>query len=126
MNTLEASTDLDLIKSFLSGNQNSFATIVRKHQKKIFSTAMLVVRDKYAAEDILQETFMKFFKVLDAGKYEHRNKLLPFLLRISHNLAIDYVRRVSNAPIITTVNGKNIFDFLNIGEEFREFAFKVS
>jgi len=64
MNTLKASTDLDLIESFLSGNQNAFETIVRRHQKKIYSTAMLVVRDKYVAEDILQDTFLKFFKVL--------------------------------------------------------------
>jgi len=118
MNTLKASTDLDLIESFLSGNQNAFANIVRRHQQKVFSTAMLVVRDKYVAEDILQETFLKFFKALNEGKYQHQDKLLPFLLRISHNLAIDSVRRTSNSPVITTVEGKNIFDFLNIGEEF--------
>ena len=117
MNTLKASTDLDLIESFLSGNQNAFETIVRRHQKKIYSTAMLVVRDKYVAEDILQDTFLKFFKVLNEGRYQHLDKLLPFLLRISHNLAVDYIRRTSNAPIITTANGKNIFDFLNIGDE---------
>jgi RNA polymerase sigma factor (sigma-70 family) len=118
MNTLKASTDLDLIESFLSGNQNAFATLVRRHQQRIYSTAMLVVRDKYIADDILQETFLKFFKVLTEGKYQHRDKLLPFLLRISHNLAIDSVRRTRSSPVITTADGKNIFDFLNIGEEF--------
>jgi len=118
MNTLKASTDSDLIESFLSGNQNAFETIVRRHQSKIYSTAMLVVRDKYIAEDILQETFLKFFKSLNTGKYQEQNKLLPFLLRISHNLAIDHVRRLTDAPVITSANGKNIFDFLNIGEEF--------
>jgi len=118
MNTLKASADCDLIESFLSGNQKCFETIVRRHQSRVYSTAMLVVRDKYVAEDILQETFLKFFKVLMEGKYTHQDKLLPYLLRVSHNLAVDYLRKYSRTPVITSVNGKEIFNFLNIGEEF--------
>jgi len=117
MNTLRASTDLELLESFNSGNQKAFETLVRRHQKQIYTAALVVVRDRYVAEDILQETFIKFFKELRTGRYEERNKMQAYLVRISHNLAIDYVRKSAKIPLITNVYGKDIFDFLNIDAE---------
>jgi RNA polymerase sigma-70 factor (ECF subfamily) len=118
MNALNASTDSELIESFSSGNAKSFEVLVKRYQSRVFSTAMLVVRDRYIAEDILQDTFIKFYSVVQDGKYNHQNKTCAFLIRIAHNKAIDHVRRLSHGPVITNVDGKNIFDFLNIGAEF--------
>jgi len=117
MQTLQAVSDSFLIESFLSGNQKSFEQLVRRHQSRIFSTALLVVRDKYVAEDILQESFIRFFKVLQSGKYKEEGKLLPYLLRISHNLAIDYIRTSKKAPAITSADGEDVFRFLDLKVE---------
>lgn len=117
MQTLQAVSDSSLIESFLSGNQKSFELLVRRHQSRIYSTALLVVRDKYVAEDILQDCFVRFFKTLQAGKYKEDGRLLQYLLRISHNLAIDYVRRLKIVPTIRTEEGVDIFQFLDFEEE---------
>lgn len=117
MQTLQAVSDSSLIESFLSGNQKSFEQLVRRHQSRVYSTALLVVRDKYAAEDILQDCFIKFFHVLQAGKYQENGRLLPFLLRIAHNLAIDYIRRSKHVPIITSSDGEDVFRFIDIKTE---------
>jgi RNA polymerase sigma factor (sigma-70 family) len=117
MNALNASTDSQLIESLLTGNAKSFEVLVKRYQSKIYTTAMLVVRDRYVAEDILQDTFLRFYEAVMDGRYVHYDKTKAYLVRVSHNLAIDYVRRKTKAPIISNVDGKNIFDFLNIGKE---------
>ena len=125
MNTLSASTDLELIESFLSGHQKSFEILVKKYQSKVFTAAMILTRDKYIAEDILQETYIKFFKVLMEGKYEHREKVCSYLVTVAHNLSFDYLRKKAKAPTITSVNGTEIFNFLNISHEISFDSFDV-
>jgi RNA polymerase sigma-70 factor (ECF subfamily) len=83
----------------------------------VFTTAMVVVRDKDVAQDIVQDTFLKFFTAFRDGRYNEEGKLLPFLLRVSHNLAIDHIRQLSRLPKVTTSDGKDIFSFLNISQE---------
>jgi len=117
MNILHAVSDSQLLESFRSGSEKSFETLVRRHQSRIYSTAMLVVRDQDVAQDIVQDTFLKFFNVFKAGKYNEEGKLLPFLLRMAHNLAIDYLRKKSHFPKVTTSEGTDIFSFLNISED---------
>ena len=117
MNTLQAVSDSGLLDSFRSGNQKAFETIVRRHQARLQSTAMLLVRDPEAARDIVQDTFVKFYTVFSEGRYNEEGKLLPYLLRVTHNLGIDYLRAQKKMPRITTSDGKDIFEFLNIRNE---------
>jgi RNA polymerase sigma factor (sigma-70 family) len=117
MNTLHAVSDSQLLESFRTGSEKAFEALVKRHQARVYSTALLVVRDKDVAQDIAQDTFLKFFTVLQSGKYNDEGKLLPFLLRVSHNLAIDHLRRESKLPKVTTSDGKDIFSFLNIRED---------
>lgn len=117
MQTLQAVSDSSLIESFLSGNQKAFEQLVRRHQSRVYSTALLVVRDKYVAEDILQDSFIRFFNVLQSGKYREDGRFLPYILRISHNLAIDYIRNSKRVPTITSSDGEDVFRFLDFKTE---------
>lgn len=114
MQALRAVSDSQLIDSFLSGDQKSFEALVRKYQGRVYSAALLVVKDKYVAEDILQDSFIRFFKKLQAGEYKEIGKLLPYLLRVANNLAIDHVRRAKLLPRITTSDGTDVFLLLNV------------
>lgn len=117
MDTLQAVSDSQLLESFRSGSEKAFETLVRRHQSRIYSAAQLIVRDQDVAHDIVQDTFLKFFRVFQEGRYADDGKLLPFLLRVAHNLAIDHYRKKSRLPMVTTSDGKDIFSFLNIGQE---------
>jgi len=117
MNTLHAVSDSQLLESFRSGSEKSFESLVRRHQARVYSAAMLVVRDQDVAQDIVQDTFLKFFTVLQEGRYNDEGKLLPYLLRVAHNLSIDHLRKLSRLPKVTTSDGKDIFNFLNIKQE---------
>jgi RNA polymerase sigma-70 factor (ECF subfamily) len=105
------------LESFSSGNEKAFETLVRRHQSRIYSTAMIIVRDSDIASDIVQDTFLKFLTVFRENRYNDQGKLLPYLLRLAHNLAIDHMRELKRRPKITTSDGKDIFSFLNIPQE---------
>lgn len=114
MKTLQAVSDSELLESFRQGNEKAFEMLVRRHQSRVYSTAMVVVRDSDVAQDIVQDTFLKFFQVFKEGRYNEEGKLLPYLLRVAHNLAIDHIRAQTKMPKITTSDGKDVFSFLNI------------
>jgi RNA polymerase sigma-70 factor (ECF subfamily) len=65
----------------------------------------------------VQDTFLKFLTVFRENRYNDQGKLLPYLLRLAHNLAIDHMRELKRRPKITTSDGKDIFSFLNIPQE---------
>ena len=117
MTTLHAVSDSGLLDSFRSGNQRAFETLVRRHQARVYATAMLLVRDPEIARDIVQDTFVKFYTVYSEGRYNEEGKLLPYLLRVAHNLGIDHLRSLKKMPKVTTSDGKDIFTFLNIRNE---------
>ena len=117
MHNLKAESDSFLIESFVSGDQKAIAVLVKRYQSKVYTAANLVVKDRYVAEDILQDTFCKFIIAVREEKYKHLDKLGGYLVRVAHNLAIDYIRRKNIAPTITNYDGEDIFQFLNIRED---------
>ena len=117
MNTLQAVTDSGLLDMFRAGNQKAFETIVRRHQARLHASAMLLVRDPEVSRDIVQDTFIKFYTVFTEGRYNEEGKLLPYLLRVTHNLGIDHLRSQKKMPKITNQEGKDIFSVLNIRNE---------
>lgn len=117
MYSAQVATDAQLIDSFLSGNQKSFERIIRKYKSRVFTAANLIVRDRYVAEDIMQETFIRFFKAIHSGKYSETGKVAAYLIRIAENLAIDHKRKKQFRVTITDTAGKEILSRLNIPVE---------
>ena len=117
MTTLHAVSDSGLLDSFRTGNQRAFETLVRRHQARVYATAMVLVRDSEVARDIVLDTFIKFYTVYNDGRYNEEGKLLPYLLRVAHNLGIDHLRAQKKMPRVTNSEGKDIFTFLNIRNE---------
>ena len=76
----------------------------------------LLVKDKYLAEDIFQEVFIRIIDSLKGKGYSNEGKFLPWALRISHNLCVDHFRKVKRTPKITTSDDRDIFEVLNFSE----------
>lgn len=102
--------------------------LIRRHKTKVFTSIILFVRDHYLAEDLFQDTFMKAVRKLRAGEYTEEGKFLPWIMRIAHNLCIDYYRRVKRSPQITTSDGYDIFEVLKFsnGNPEKEYMRKQS
>jgi len=120
MHNKEIIPDGVLLKVYLEGNESAMETLVRRHKTRIYTSIYLLVHDRYLAEDIFQETFIKVINCLRSGKYTHEGKFLPWALRIARNLAIDSIRHKGRLPVVTDSEGNDIFSYLNVHEDSRE------
>lgn len=109
-------TDQELVQQYLSGREQAFAELLRRHKTRVYTAIYMFVRDKYIAEDLFQETFIKAVKKLNSGLYTDEGKFLPWLLRIANNLCIDYYRKTKRTPKVTNPDGYDIFSVLPFHE----------
>ena len=110
-------SDSVLVSQYKSGSEEAFEELVTRHKSRIFTTIYLIVKDKYVAEDLLQDTFIKVVKTIKTGKYNEEGKFLPWVLRIAHNLAIDHFRKDKRYPTIVMEDGNNVFNTLEFSED---------
>jgi RNA polymerase sigma factor (sigma-70 family) len=109
-----------LIARYQAGDEKAFEELVYRHKNKVFTTVLLIVRDRYVAEDLLQETFIKVIQVLKGGKYNEEGKFGGWVCRVAHNLAIDYVRKEKRTPTILLEDGSNVFNALSFSASSAE------
>jgi len=91
-------TDQQLVDLYLQGNEKGLESLLLRHKSKLFTSIIVIVKDKALAEDIFQETFFKVIQTLKKGQYNEEGKFLPWICRISRNLIIDHFRRVKKMP----------------------------
>jgi len=109
-----------LIKHYTEGNQGAFETLLKRHKNRIFSSIYALVGDRYIAEDIFQETFIKIIHSIRIGKYNHEDKFLPWAMRISRNMCIDSIRQRKRLPIVVDSEGNDILNNIGIFEKSQE------
>jgi RNA polymerase sigma factor (sigma-70 family) len=114
---LPVSSDQELVKLYIGGSQSALEALIKRHKRKIFTSIILLVKDKQIAEDIFQETFIKVINTLRNGAYNEEGKFLPWVMRIAHNLVIDHFRREKRMPTVRDTDEYNIFDTLDLTEE---------
>ncbi len=116
MKPLHEALDTDLIRSFQEGNQQALEILVNRYKEKIFSSIFFLVKDKYLAEDLFQEVFIKVIDTLRSNRYNEEGKFVQWALRIAHNLCVDYFRKIKRTKIIHS-DDKDIFEMLNTSAE---------
>ena len=120
MNTFIQSTDTALIKRFQEGNNDALETLIRRHEEKIFSSIFFLVKDEYLAEDLFQDVFIKIIDKLRKKQYNEEGKFLPWIVRIAHNMAIDYFRKEKRYPKIVLDDGSPLWNSFQFAEESSE------
>lgn len=116
----QTKSDKDLVINYLKGDNNSFEFLLNRHKNKVFSYIISKVKNRDLAEDIFQDTFVKVINSLQMGKYNEEGKFLPWIMRIAHNLIIDYFRKSNKMKNIRSTDDFNIFDILNNGARSQE------
>jgi len=106
-----------LISAYISGDDKAFEVLVKKTKSKVYTSIYLIVKDRYIAEDLLQETYIKAIDVLKSGRYNEEGKFTPWIVRIAHNLAIDYFRKDKRYPTIVLEDGSIVFNSFEFSED---------
>jgi len=103
--------DAQLVSDYISGNERALSILINKHQSRLYGFIFSKIQDRDAANDIFQDTFIKVIRTLKRGNYNEQGKFLPWVMRISHNLIIDYFRKNNRMP---KFKGKNDFDIFSV------------
>jgi RNA polymerase sigma-70 factor (ECF subfamily) len=90
-----ALSDAELVRRTLAGQQDPFAALVARYQKRAYWIAFHVVGRPEEARDVAQEAFVRLFKGL--AQYDFARSFYTWFYRIVMNLAIDALRKLRSA-----------------------------
>lgn len=112
MENLNLMTDEELAIMYVDGDNKAFDLLLSRNQEKLFTYILFVVRDREMANDMFQETFFKVVSRLQQGKYIANGKFSAWLMRIAHNVIMDWYRQ-QRAQNIVDAPKEN--DLSNVG-----------
>lgn len=113
--------DSVLLVRYRSGDCASFQTLFFRYKQRIFNYINSKVLNVDISNDILQDTFIKVFKIIRKGSYNEQGKFLPWILRISHNLVMDHFRQIKRSKMIYEKDFfKNISNTKSCESSFKE------
>jgi len=113
-------SDSQLVSLYQTGNEEAFEMLLHRHKSRIYTAIYMIVKDRYEAQDLLQDTFIKAINTIKGGRYNEEGKFLPWISRIAHNLAIDHFRRSKRYPEVVLEDGSRVFDSMQFSEESYE------
>lgn len=106
-------SDALLVKDYIAGNENALAMLIKRHESKIYGFIYSKVADREIANDIFQDTFIKVIKTLKTNSYNEEGKFLPWVMRIAHNLIIDFYRKSKKMPLFRETEEFSIFSIMS-------------
>jgi RNA polymerase sigma-70 factor, ECF subfamily len=86
-----ALSDEMLMVRFQHGDRTAFTQLVRRHQRPLYNFALQKLRVQSAAEDVVQEAFVRV--VQNAGEFRHEARFTTWVYTITRNLCIDQLRK---------------------------------
>ncbi len=86
-------SDEQLVKEYANGNNEAFDILLRRHQDRVFTYILRIIKNEDVANDIFQETFVKAIQTIRQGRYTESGKFPAWISRIAHNLIIDFYRQ---------------------------------
>jgi RNA polymerase sigma-70 factor (ECF subfamily) len=89
--TARARADLDLIEKYLAGDTTAFEELMRAHEDRVFSVCLRMLREREAALDAVQETFVTVFRKVD--RFKGDAAFGTWLYRVAMNTCYDQLRR---------------------------------
>ena len=105
-------SDAELVLAYQQGHEQALSVLITRHKDKVYTAIYMLVKDKYLAEDLFQDTFLKIIKTIKEGKYTVQGKFLPWAIRVARNLCMDYFRRTRLQVTITLPDGQDISSLL--------------
>src|SRR5207302_8203416 len=84
--------DVSLVNAVAKGDARALEVIYDRYSRGLYSLALRLLNDGPAAEEVVQETFLKLWRQPSAYQ-PSRGRLLPWLLGVAHHHAVDLLRR---------------------------------
>lgn len=90
-------SDPELVDLVAAGDARALAVLYDRYSRAVFSFALRMLGDRATAEELVQEVYFRAWQ--QARKFsEGRGTFITWLLSITHNMAIDEIRRRNRRP----------------------------
>jgi RNA polymerase sigma-70 factor (ECF subfamily) len=89
--TDRADRDIELIDQYLAGDIDAFNELVAAHEDRVFGICIRMLRNREAALDATQDTFLTVFRKAD--RYRAKAAFSTWLYRVTVNTCYDHLRR---------------------------------
>lgn len=89
--TDRADLDIELIDRYLAGDIEAFSELMEAHEDRVFAICLRMLRDREAALDTTQDTFLTVFRKAD--RYQAKAAFSTWLYRVAVNTCYDHLRR---------------------------------
>ena len=106
-------SDAQLVSNYILGEEIALSVLINRHQARLYGFIFSKIQDRDATEDVFQDTFIKVIRTLKQGNYNEQGKFLPWVMRIAHNLVIDYFRKNNRMPKFKNKGDFDIFSVLS-------------
>ncbi len=90
-------SDQDLVSQVVAGNGEAFATIVERHEARLYNTIYRLIGSSEDARDVLQDVFVKAFENLE--RFRGGSSLYTWLFRIAVNTSLSHRRKRRWVPM---------------------------
>ena len=110
---IKSLSDAQLVSNYILGEEIALSVLINRHQARLYGFIFSKIQDRDATEDVFQDTFIKVIRTLKRGNYNEQGKFLPWVMRIAHNLVIDYFRKHNRMPKFKNNGDFDIFSVLS-------------
>ncbi len=114
--TYDKFSDQMLIDAFVSGDKKCIEVLIERYKSKVYSYILLNVKNPTIADDIFQDTFLKVMSSLRSRSYSEEGKFLPWVMRIAHNLVIDYFRYDKNNGLTSSDENEFVLNSTSLAD----------
>ncbi len=104
--------DALLVQDYIAGKEEALSVLIKRHQSRIYGFIYSKISDRDISDDIFQDTFIKVIKTLKSNSYNEEGKFLPWVMRIAHNLIVDYYRKNKKMPMFRETEEFSIFSII--------------
>ena len=110
-------TDKELVYLYrYEHDVEAFKTLFNRYESKIYSYIYSMVYNAEVASDLFQDTFTKVINKMDKN-YNEEGKWIAWVMRIAHNVTIDYLRRAKKFVNISSNEEENTDFFHRVVDE---------
>ncbi len=109
----------DLIARVSRGDRKALGAVYNRTSAKLFGVCLRITRDREAAQDILQQVYLKVWN--RAGRFDPEvASPVTWLCAIARNASIDWVRKHGSPPLVETEPAQT--DLVGMGEAVEAMA----
>lgn len=125
--------EYEAVLKYRNGDLEAMSSVYSKYRSKLVYYAFRIVKNREIAEDVTQESFLRFLDYIKSGKYTETGRLVPFLFMTVRNTSINILReRAKKFDWLNKVQGEILIvanynateDMINV-EEIMKIIFSL-